>query len=235
MNSPIFALFNRALRLESRSFLAYVVRIFVLLPILLFLYVMKNSYIDATGLHLFAVVSWVDFMIISIVGVGYFPLVIQEKKEEKILPLMSLTGLNSFTVLFGKFISRLLFVSQLLLLQLPFVMLLITFGGVSKEMIFLLFFALLAYTVFINGLALFCSVFFDNNKHAVIATIVLLICFTMLLLFITIFVSRVTLFCISFDHVLFAMLNSLKFFVCIIIVALFYFAIVKKIKRIASE
>jgi len=77
-----------------------------------------------------------------------------------------MTGLNGVSILLGKYVSRLLNALMLLIVQIPFVLLSITLGGVSVEQILAVFATLASMLFFVSAAALLWSVLCGTTRAA---------------------------------------------------------------------
>lgn len=161
MISPNLALFRRSLRTECRSIHVYLFRIvFVLIAILMLVYAhLVGSYgaMAASGLRMFASLTHLNLVLITLLGIGFFSSVITEEKEINSLNLLLMTGITPFTTLLSKAGSKFVTVFLFILAQLPFTMIAITLGGVRNAQIAAAFAILLAYAFLLCAMALFCS------------------------------------------------------------------------------
>ena len=178
MRWPILALLTRALQVESRRPTAYLVRGGLVLIILLDLVgvvvaTLTAGPVSAPGRTFFTSVVYINFFFVSLAGLVYFASAIAEEKEEMTLGLLRMTRLNPVSILLGKSTSRMISVCFLLLAQFPYTLLAVTLGGVSLRQIFAAYATLLAYIVFLNGLALWCSVVCKRSAEAATLTFML--------------------------------------------------------------
>jgi ABC-type transport system involved in multi-copper enzyme maturation permease subunit len=167
---PAFALFERALRLETRSLLMCLARVGLLVIILLVLFPVQTmarvGMYGAPGLRFLEPMVWINLICITLAGLSYFASAITEEKEEMTLGLLRMTDLNPVAILLGKSTSRLVGALLLLLVQVPFVLLAVTLGGVGMVQIAAAYSTLLAYMFLICNLALLLSVIFRNTAMA---------------------------------------------------------------------
>jgi ABC-type transport system involved in multi-copper enzyme maturation permease subunit len=181
MRMPALALFERALRLESRSWLTCAARIGLLVVILFILLPVQTmgrvGFYGAPGLYFLESIAWTNLVFITLAGLSYFASAITEEKEEMTLGLLRMTDLNPIAILLGKSTSRLVGALLLLLVQVPFLLLAVTLGGVGVVQIAAAYAALLAYMFFLANLALFFSVIFRNTATAGGIALLLLIFF----------------------------------------------------------
>ena len=181
MKLPAFALFERSLRLETRSALICWSRV-GLLGIILFMLMpiqtmARFGWYGAPGLKFFEDMIWVNLVFITLAGLSYFASAITEEKEEMMLGLLRMTDLNGVTILLGKSTSRLIGAFLLLLVQVPFILLAVTLGGVGLVQIVAAYGTLLAYLFLLCNLALLFSVVFRNTAAAAAVTLFLLLLF----------------------------------------------------------
>lgn len=181
MNSPLMALFERSLRLETRSSLTGWTRAGFLVLILFMLYTTQmqaqSGWFGAPGLHFLQEIVWLNFLLITLSALGYFASAITEEKEEMMLGLLRMTNLNAVSILLGKSTSRLVGALLLLLVQVPFVLLAVALGGVSGMQIAAAYGTLLAYLFFVCNLALLFSVIFRTTNTAAGLTLLTLLFF----------------------------------------------------------
>ena len=181
MKLPVFALFERSLRLETRSALMCWSRAGLLGLILLMLWSIQGmarlGRYSAPGLNFLERIAWVNLVFITLGGLSYFASAITEEKEEMMLGLLRMTDLNGVTILLGKSTSRLIGALLLLLVQVPFILLAVTLGGVGVVQIAAAYATLLAYLFLLCNLALLYSVLFRNTATAAAVTFFLLLLF----------------------------------------------------------
>ena len=170
MKLPALALFERSLRLETRSALMCWARVGLLILILFLLFTIQSMArtggVGAPGLNFLEEMVWLNFVCITLAGLSYFASAITEEKEEMMLGLLRMTDLNSVAILFGKSTSRLVGALLLLLVQVPFVLLAVTLGGVGLLQIAAAYGTLLAYLFLVCNLALLFSVVFRRTATA---------------------------------------------------------------------
>jgi ABC-type transport system involved in multi-copper enzyme maturation permease subunit len=181
MKLPALALFERTLRLESRSALTCWSRVGLLGIILLILFpiqaMARVGWYGAPGLRFLQQMVWVNLVFITLAGLSYFASAITEEKEEMTLGLLRMTDLNSIAILLGKSTSRLVGAFLLLLVQVPFILLAVTLGGVGLPQILAAYGTLLAYMFLLCNLALLFSVIFRNTATAGAVCLFLLLLF----------------------------------------------------------
>ena len=166
MNLPAMALTVRSLRADNRAALTYVLRAGLGLFLLGSLATSQLGFSSAPGLSFFSSIIVMDFFAISAIALVVFASAITEEREEGMLGLLKMTGLNPVSILLGKSLSRLTNGAFLLLAQLPFTLLAVTLGGVSPRQIFAAYAALFAYMVFVCGLGLLMSTLSASTRQA---------------------------------------------------------------------
>lgn len=134
----------------------------------------------APGLDFFSSISAVNVIFITCAGLGYFATAITEEKEEEVLGLLMMAGLNPLAILLGKSTSRLIQSALLLMLQLPFTLLSITLGGVTFHQVFAAYLALFAYLVLVANLALLWSTLCERSGSAAGLTSILVVLYCVL-------------------------------------------------------
>src|SRR5207249_1882335 len=130
------SLFSRAARTDTRAVSMMLARTALMLIVLFSLLPIQamsrfGAY-GAPGLHFFSSVALLNLFFISLAGLSYFASAITEEKEEMMLGLLKMTGLTPVSILLGKSTSRLAGALVLLAAQLPFVLLAVTLGGVTR-------------------------------------------------------------------------------------------------------
>lgn len=173
----IFALFFRSLRGDARSVWVHLAWLFLLLVIYIALWFaqVQADYLGAPGRNFFRYVIYLNAIFVTLLGVSYFSSAISEEKEEDTLGLMTMAGISPLGILLGKSTTRLFQVFLLLALQYPFTLLAITLGGLKPDQISAAYLALLAYTILLANVGLFCSVVSRRNRDAASLTVLLLI------------------------------------------------------------
>ncbi len=167
MNPSMFALVHRSLRVDSRSVSTYVLRSVVVFFGLLGVLAAHNSgSIGEPGLEMFKSLVWVNMFLITIGSGNFFGTVITEEKEDMTLGLLRMTGLSPLNILLGKSAGRLISALLLLFIQIPLVVLAVSFGGASIDQVLSAYAVLGAYVVFMAGIGVLASVVSKSNKSA---------------------------------------------------------------------
>ena len=180
MFSGTLAMLHRAIRLDARLTRTHLFRLsFALLVYgaLIYLQIISASLLGAPGLKLFATMTWLNLVLISLAGVSFFATAITEEKELDTLGLLKMAGIDPLGILLGKSTSRLLGTILLLLVQLPFTLLAITLGGVTLGQVLAAYCSLTAYMVLLANVGLLCSVMFRRGGTASGVTVLFLVAY----------------------------------------------------------
>ena len=165
---PIFALFVRSLREQSRAKFTPLSRGAIALLILIFIAMNERSFTNqsAPGQSVLVLLVMVNFFAIAIFGLSTFASAITEEKEDDTLGLLQMTRLNPLAILLGKSTARLCEGLLLLAVQVPFTMLCITLGGVSMDQVLRCYAILAAFLFFLCNVALLWSVVCRRTSRA---------------------------------------------------------------------
>ena len=170
---PIFALFVRSLREQSRAKFTPLARGALALLILLFIAGNERDFTrySAPGQQVLITVVMVNFFAIAIFGLSTFASAITEEKEEDTLGLLQMTRLNPLAILLGKSTARLCEGLLLLAVQVPFTMLCITLGGVAMSQVLRCYAILGSFLFFLCNVALLWSVVCRRTSRATSMTV----------------------------------------------------------------
>jgi ABC-type transport system involved in multi-copper enzyme maturation permease subunit len=169
---PIFALFVRSLREQSRAKLTSISRGAIALLILLFIVGNERNFTNnsAPGQWVLVMLVMLNFFAIAIFGLSTFASAITEEKEDDTLGLLQMTRLNPLAILLGKSTARLCEGLLLLAVQVPFTMLCITLGGVSLDQVLRCYAILAAFLFLLCNVALLWSVVCRRTGRATAMT-----------------------------------------------------------------
>ena len=168
----LFALFVRSLREDARARLPPILRATLVLVILLILWTNASDFAhrSAPGREFLGMVLFANLGLLAIAAPGIFASAITEEKEDQTLTLLRMTKLSPLAILLGKSTTRLIGALLLLLAQIPFTLLAVTLGGVSRDQVLGAYAVLGATTFLLCNLALLCSVICRTNIRAGIWT-----------------------------------------------------------------
>lgn len=165
---PLFTLFFRSLRDETRSRLPTILRFAVVALLLLIVWANQRSFSDQTapGREFLSYVMGVNLGVLAIAALSIFPSAIAEEKEDETLMLLRMTNLSPVAILFGKSTSRFAGAMLLLAVQIPFTLLAITLGGIAMRQVWGCYAILASWTFFLCNFALFASVICRTTLRA---------------------------------------------------------------------
>lgn len=118
------------------------------------------------GLGLFYGMMLTNLILVSLAGTSYFATPIAEEKEEETLGLLMMAGVSRLGILLGKSTSRLIFTLVMGLIELPFLLLAVTLGGVTRHQIWCGFAMVTGFAVLVSNLGLLCSVVCSTTVSA---------------------------------------------------------------------
>lgn len=178
----VLALLTRSLRQDARQLKNHVFRLVFVAFIYLALvqHLLLSRVVGAPGLQFFISIAVLNAVFITCAGIGFFATAIAEEKEEEVIGLLMMAGLNPLGILLGKSTSRLIQASFLLLVQFPFMLLAVTLGGVTPHQILAAYVALLAFMVLLANIALFWSTVCQRGGSAAAMTTVFLVLYAAL-------------------------------------------------------
>jgi ABC-type transport system involved in multi-copper enzyme maturation permease subunit len=170
MNPGTFALLSRTLRRDVTLWQPHVFRAGFAGMVLFALFFAHSSSLmfGAPGLQFFRSILGLNFMVISLAGIGLFSSVITEEKEDASLGLLRMAGISHLGLMLGKSTGLLLSALALLVVQFPFTLLAITLGGVTLGQAVAAYVALAAYLVLVANAGLFCSTVCRRTGPAVV-------------------------------------------------------------------
>lgn len=168
MIGPSLALLRRTLRHDSQLLRAHLVRLAVVGYIFLCLWWAHMTFLmrGAPGRSFFTAMTWLNIFVITVCGVSFFATAISEEKDESTLGILRMAGIGPVALLLGKSTTRLISAALILCAQLPFTLLATTLGGITPDQVLATYIAIIAYTVFLANLGLFCSVVADRSASA---------------------------------------------------------------------
>ena len=181
-------IFDKELRVSSRRRRNYVLRfayITLLSTILFFFWVevvqtsgytlYQVSRMAKVGQSIISFLVWFQFCATQIIAVIMLSTAISDEIYNKTLGLLMTTPINSFQIVMGKLLSKLLQLILLLIISLPLLAIVRIFGGVPWNYIISSLCLTLATLIFIGSLTLFFSIFSQKAYVVIIETIISLI------------------------------------------------------------
>ncbi len=189
--SPLWLLgpiFDKELRVSSRRRRNYVLRFtyIALLSTILFFFwanVVKTSgyslyqasRMARAGQSIISFIVWFQFCATQIIAVIMLSTSISDEIYNKTLGLLMTTPINSFQIVMGKLLSKLLQLILLMVISLPLLAVVRVFGGVPWNYIISSLCLTLVTVIFIGSLSLFFSIFSQRAYVVIIVTIINLI------------------------------------------------------------
>ncbi|MEM9701804.1 MAG: ABC transporter permease subunit [Planctomycetota bacterium] len=168
MLSGSLALFDRALKMEAIAMRGHLLRLgfagFIEIALLIAAATALSK--GAPGLSFFENICWLNVLFISLAAVSLFATAVTEEKEEGTLGLLRMANVGRAALMLGKSTSRLVAALLLLGVQMPFVLLAITLGGVLIGQITAAFVCLAAYLILVANLGLLWSVLSRRSATA---------------------------------------------------------------------
>lgn len=181
-------IFDKELRVSSRRRRNYVLRfmyITLLSTILYFfwatiVHTSENNLYQASrmatiGQEIITFIVWFQFCTTQIIAVIMLSTSISDEIYNKTLGLLMSTPINSFQIVMGKLLSKLLQLILLLVISLPLLAVVRIFGGVPWNFIISSLCLTLATIVFIGTLSLFFSIFSHKAYVVIIETTIMVI------------------------------------------------------------
>lgn len=177
MPHGLLTLFNRSMRVDLRGWKGHTFRIaFAAFIYVSLLMASATSFrFGAPGLRFFSSICYLNLFFIFLAGCSFFATAITEEKEEDTLGLLKMAGMNGGSILLGKSTSRLAASILLLVIQVPFLLLAITLGGVLYWQIWAAALSLLGFLIFTANAGLFFSVICRRSGTAVGWTAIIVI------------------------------------------------------------
>ncbi|NNJ25626.1 ABC transporter permease subunit [Alienimonas chondri] len=168
MLSGSLALFDRALKTEASGLRGHLLRLGFagFIEVALLIAAATSLSLGAPGLAFFENICWLNVVFISLAAVSLFATAVTEEKEEGTLGLLRMANVGRAALMLGKSTSRLVAALLLLGVQMPFVLLAITLGGVLIGQITAAFVCLAAYLILVANLGLLWSVLCRRSATA---------------------------------------------------------------------
>ncbi len=154
------SLMSRAVRNDALSWKWHAVR-FASAAFLLLLLIQAQVMTlgrGASGRTFFEFIAHLNFWLMTLIGLGFFPSVITEEKEEGTLPLLILSGMPGVSILLAKAGGRLWSILLIFLAQLPFSLLALMLGGLTAAQVLAVWFGLGCYLAALAGMGVVWSV-----------------------------------------------------------------------------
>jgi len=191
------AIFEKELRVASRRRRSYVLRfayVSLLTAILVMVWIgiveygsslRTSSRMFIAGQTIIAFIIWFQFCACQIVAVVMLSTSISDEIYHKTLGLLMTTPINSFQIVMGKLLSKLLQLLLLLAISLPLLAIVRVFGGVPWDYVISSLCITFTTVLFVGSLSMFYSIFCRRAYIVIIFTILTLGVLYLLLPFLT--------------------------------------------------
>jgi hypothetical protein len=159
---------RRALRVDARQMRSHLFRAVLAGIVLWMLFSIQEQQISlsAPGLILFSKIAWTNYWFITLTGATFFASAITEEKEERTLSLLKIANIGPLSMLLGKWTPRLLNAIFLIAIQIPYMILATTLGGILWHQILAVYVALLTHLFLMGNLGLLASVVMPRTGSA---------------------------------------------------------------------
>jgi len=127
----------------------------------------------ALGLYVLAVMAWITFALVLLLGPALTSACIAEEKQEGTLGLLFLTNMNAADVILGKWAGKGFPLVMLALAAMPFYFLPVLFGGVNSEQALAIVASIFGALLVTLSVGIFCSTFASAPHSAQLAAYLL--------------------------------------------------------------
>lgn len=162
------SLLSRAIRSDALSWRWHAVR-FASAAFLLILLIQAQVVTlgrGTSGRMFFEFLALLNFWLMTLIGLGFFPTAITEEKEEGTLPLLILSGMPGVSIVLAKAGGRLWSILLIFLAQLPFSFLALMLGGLTALQVLAVWFSLASYLFALAGIGVLWSVLCREGYRA---------------------------------------------------------------------
>ncbi|MCM8542133.1 MAG: hypothetical protein NE328_17825, partial [Lentisphaeraceae bacterium] len=115
------ALFKQAMQTDGNSGFHFLLKLLMMIISFVMLMLAGVTISGPKGLYMLSLVSTVNLFFVTVATVSLFCTSVTEEKEHNTLGILLMTGISPFGLLSGKLISKLYIVLQLILLQIPLI------------------------------------------------------------------------------------------------------------------
>ena len=149
--APVFFRELLAHSRRPRTYVAQTVFLGILVVAMIPFWNASGAQVADTGRMIFEYGGYLQLILLAMLTPAATANAITEEKDTNTLDLLLLTGAGPFSIVLGKFVSRLVVVLYLLVLTLPLLFALLTLGGVSPTIILAQWAILVAFAVLAAG------------------------------------------------------------------------------------
>lgn len=166
--SHTLALAGRSIRADENRVLIHLLRgmVVIFIVFIMMMAVSEMTRNDAPGQGIFYIVATINSFATFLAAIAFFPSTITEEKEARTLGLLRMADVGPMAIIAGKSLPRLGLIVALLVIQIPIVLLAVTLGGVTWQMIVKTFLSLVLTAGVLCGLATFISVMSKSTRTA---------------------------------------------------------------------
>ena len=168
------ALFKQAMQTDGNSGFHFLLKWLMMLLSFLMLLFADIANTGAKGLYMLSLFASTNIFFVTVATVSLFCTSVSEEKEHNTLGVLLMTGISPFGFLTGKLVSRLYIVLQLVLLQIPLIVIARTFGGLSMFQLMAHLVYFFAIIVVMSQVGMFFSIICQRSSSAIGFTVVFL-------------------------------------------------------------
>ena len=169
------ALFKQAMQTDGNSGFHFLLKLLMMIISFVMLMLAGLTGSGSKGLYMLSLVSTVNLFFVTIATVSLFCTSVTEEKEHNTLGILLMTGISPFGLLSGKLISKLYIVLQLILLQIPLIVIARTMGGLSMDQILAHLVYFLAMILIMSQVGMFFSIISQKSSKSIFFTSVFLL------------------------------------------------------------
>jgi ABC-type transport system involved in multi-copper enzyme maturation permease subunit len=104
---------------------------------------------------------------------------ISGEKEKKTFEMLMMTLLSKHQIIFGKFLSSILYILEMILLSIPLAFVMFMLGGISIPEVLLAYSVILVSIIFCGFIGFFCSNLFQKTYFSTITSVVVILAFVL--------------------------------------------------------
>ncbi|MBI9016651.1 MAG: ABC transporter permease subunit [Phycisphaerae bacterium] len=185
MNWLTGPIFDKELRVSSRRKRNYVTRFIYIVILILFITLIwvqtvsryygsatyQASRMSRAGIEITTLIIWIQFCCTQLFTLVMLSTAIGDEIYNKTLGALMTTPINSFQIVMGKLLSKLLQIFLIICISLPILAVIRVFGGVQWGFIISSFFINITTVIFIGSLTIFFSIFSRKSYVVIIFTL----------------------------------------------------------------
>ena len=164
------ALFKQAMQTDGNSGFQFLLKLLMMILSFLLLIFADIGNSGAKGLYMLQLISSTNLFFVTVATLSLFCTSVTEEKEHNTLGVLLMTGISPFGFLMGKIISRLYIVMQLILLQVPLIVVARTMGGLSMDQILAHLVYFFSMILIMSQIGMFFSIISNKSSSAIAFT-----------------------------------------------------------------